>query len=338
LPLAYSAALTCSRVFAGAHFQRCRLFTVCAVALATLFLCRSRNDVLVAIGVLGVCPRWLLWWPGPVSKVQQRDDDVKLERAPKDGLETGADVDSDDEVGGDGNMTRPVKDGPHWRDCPCGLYRLWNYDKCDGCGNMNFYRREINVPPHAGTQPMNLESEAACSSNGLVAEAEAQEQSMEAEEAHALSKVQSFAQQVRVWQKKYRTDKAPTRSKAAKPTELALAKTLSGMLTRIRRKEIPDDGMALLRLLPGISSQVDLAWQAAASGGSRAQCLARETAEWQLLHGVERIPGEGVDANEVERLLARRWRNVMPVYRQGQLFRTSRFLRTHQVSRIMWKA
>ena len=65
-----------------------------------------------------------------------------------------ADGDSDD----DGQMfSEPALD-PHWRDCPCGLFRWCSVERCS-CGNTAFFRRELHESVPAGFKEMAVPTE-----------------------------------------------------------------------------------------------------------------------------------------------------------------------------------
>ena len=71
-----------------------------------------------------------------------------------------------------------------------------------------------------------------------------------------MKKVRDFAKAIRDWQKKTKTQRAPLQGKRAGKIEGARAVRLSKMLGDVRAQEVSEEGLALLRELPGVSAQL----------------------------------------------------------------------------------
>ena len=114
------------------------------------------------------------------------------------------------------------------------------------------------------------------------------------------SKVRELAKDIERWQKKSKTDRAPSRAGKAKAEEQRLAVALSKIIASVRKQEISEEGIARLRAIPGVAEQLP----GAAMPLSKAQKLVRETIAWQQQTGLQRLPSQASTASKEEDGLA----------------------------------
>ena len=106
------------------------------------------------------------------------------------------------------------------------------------------------------------------------------------------------AEEAKEWQRRQNPKRLPQRAKTAKEKEVSLAKRLAKLLAAAEHQEVSEEGLAVLRELPGVADLL--------TPKSTAEQLAADIVAWQQKAGVERWPTEGAEASPQERKLAQR--------------------------------